>query len=387
MVKRIAGISFAESLQDQQRGAAEATLSQIGLLSGSGEVVTQLSSGASDVSLSGRITPEVYGRPTMVAEELRELQQGGKGPVAYFRVGATKSDDIPELEDGGYVELDSVDIERVYSDVPEVFEYDVSLTRAGTRGDSLRAVAVSTATESHPFGSGADAHIGIPATASKARWFDADTRATTVASPDGTAATSHGTIERYRVGDAPADYESLHLIYDIAYGEDVRAIRVFDTRGNADKYDGDNRRQWQSINYTKHDIDNAVVLSNGQTRLRIREQGDGTAAVETADWSGTWGAWSDITPSDYAPIDIDLIDIDQQRVEAQLLFASSTGSSVYAVNLALTLGYSDPLIYKAPSESSAIPSNIQSALSGTARTSQQRTRATRTLRARDEVRR
>jgi len=388
MVKRIGGISLAESLQNQQRGASQATLSEIGLLGAGGQVVDQLSSGAADVSLSGRITGEVFGRPQMTVTELRELQQGSKGPVPYFRVGATQTADIPELDDAGYVELDTVDIERVYSDVPDTFSYDIALTRAGTRGDSFRSVAVSPSTVTHPFGSGTDAYIGIPETASTVLWMDGNTRETTVASHDGTTASSRGTVERYLLSDAPSAYDPLQLVYDISYGEDVRGVRLFDTRGNSDKYDGDGRRQWQSINYTRHDINNAVVISNGQTRLRIRERDDGTPAVETADWgAGSWGAWTDITPSGHDPLDLDLIDIDQQRVEAQLLFVSDTGSSTYAVNLSLTPGYADPLVYPAPSESTGIPSDIDSAFSGTARTSEKRTQATRTLVSREAVRR
>jgi len=272
--------------------------------------------------------------------------------------------------------------------VPDVFRYTVELTRAGTRGDSFRAVAVNALSETHPFGGGTDAHIGLPDTVDTTLWLDGSTRETAVATPANTAASSRGTVERYLLSDAPSGFDALKLVYDVPYEEDVRGVRVFDSRGNSDKYDSNNVRQWQSINHSKHDIDNAIILSNGRFRLRVRERNDGTPVIEDAErGGGEWGSFVDYTPTGYEPLDVDLIDIDQQRVEAQILFVSSTGTSTYAVNLSLTLGYDSPLVYPAPSESTGIPTEIESALSNFARTSEKRTQATRTLMSREAVRR
>jgi len=384
-MKQLGGVGLPESLQQQDDGQGSATLSEVELLDSGDQTVEQLGTGAGDVTLQGRLTGEIP-RPKMTVRELRELNSGTKGPLALFRVGGAANG--RELDDAGFYELSDATVEAIAPNVPNVYRYTVELTRAGTRGDAFRSVAVNATTETHPFGSGTDAHIGVPNTANTVLWMDGNTRETTVASPDGTAASSRGTVERYLVSDAPSAYDPLQLVYDIPYKEDVRGVRVFDSRANDNKYDSNNVRQWQSINHVKHDIDNAIIISNGQTRLRIRERDDGTAAVETADWgAGSWGAWTDITPAGHDPLDLDFIDIDQQRVEAQLLFVSDTGSSTYAVNLSLTPGYADPLVYPAPSESTGIPSDIDSAFSGTARTSEKRTQATRTLVSREAVHR
>lgn len=382
MTKQLYNVGLTETVQRDENITRSAQLAETGALTRDTTDVEQTIADAPDVRLRGVLHPEAYARPDLVADELRELGDSAVGAIPLFRPGAS-------YKDSGFFEVQETIVNPARPVERRVWQYDARLSRAGGRSASFRSVATNTTTVSHPFGFDSDADLALPESARAVRWYNPDDQTSTVATASGTVGSAQGTLEQYPLSDAP-DSDTEHLVYDIAYADDAVGCRVYDTRTNTDKLDSNGIRQWQTVFDTTHDItpDSPVVLSNGRTRLRVILQTSGVGSVQTADWSGgSWGSWSDITPSDYEPVDLDVISIDQQRVAAQLLFESDTGGSTYAVNIQLTLGYADPLIYAAPGEGSSIPTNIESALSGTARTSEKRTQATRTLVEREAVRR
>jgi outer membrane protein assembly factor BamB len=277
MAKGLHNIVLPDATQRQEQGIGQSQLAETGLLQSGITAVDQLTSGAADVTLRGRFTGERVPRPAMIVAELRELNAGTKGPLPLFRYGAT-------YPDSGWYELDSVDIERVHPDLPNVFEYTLSLTEAGSRGAAYRAVETNPETVSHPFGSGTDEIVAVPATASKVQWMDVKTREREPATATATVTGQQGDIDQYKLDDS--SFDDVRLIYDIAYADDVPGVFVYDTRGNSEKFDGRGRRQWQSVNEAQHDIDDTVVLRNSRLRIRC-EEGAATAAGRWNDSAGS----------------------------------------------------------------------------------------------------
>jgi len=383
MTKQLHNLALVESVQSGVGQDTAADLAESDILNQDTQVVRRPAGGqAPDLSLSGVILDVRRAYPTLVADELRELAGADLGSIPVFRPDG-------EYPEAGYYHIANASVTPPHAVEDAVAEYEIALTRAGTRGGHYRAVAYGVETRSHPFGSGTRQRIAVPGSARATRWYTSADRTTSRAESAATVTTAQGDLAEYDISNAPSDAD--HLLYDLPYSDDPVGVRAYDSLGRSDKFDSDGIRHWQTLHETQHDIgDTRVILSNGRIRLRVAlADSPNGGRIEYAEYSGGWDIWSDISPSNYDPVDLDITDIDQQRVDAQLTFRdlSTGGTDDYAVDLSLTLASPGVLVAPAENESSGIPSDIQTALDPAARDSERDTRATRALIERSRARR
>lgn len=384
MTKQLAGILLPETpTQAQARQQVATQLAEAQRLERDGAVVDQLSTGAPDMQLDGQLREPQIPRPAMVAAELEELAASSKDTLPLFRPDG-------DMHESGYYEIADADVRPGHPNADDdVWLYDLSLVRAGTRGGSFRAIETNPRDVDHPFGSTGDEHVAIPESAIKVRWQDRDTLATTSASPDATVETAIGTLERYDVaaGRSTLGADRVRLVYDVAYAEDTLAVRAYDSNGAEDKLDLDDVRQWQAIHDSQHDVADPIVLSNHRTRLRVSEpDADAAGELSAEQWDDGAAEWQDVSlPEEgWSPVDLDITQIDQQRLDAQLLFEDD-GGALQAVDLTLSLGLEAALVYE-PADGDPIPADLESHLDPIAATTERDVRPERGLVERAEVR-
>lgn len=386
MTKQIATTALLEAdVGAGEQRALAARLAETGLLNSDAVDVDLLSTEAADVTVSGQFRAPLM--PDDAAErfatELQELSNSSKATLPLFKQGDGT------LDKAGFYEIASADVDPAHPEERRVWEFRLSLSQAGSRGSHYRAVKPNPRTVSHPFGTGTDELVGIPASARKVQWFDPATGDRTTASPASTVATAGPDVERYELADGRSalSADRVELVYAVAYPEDVFGVRTYDSDGNADRFDLDDVRQWQVIHNTGHDVDDPIVLATGRLRVRVTEPDTAqTGAITAEEWDDNAGEWSaiDLPDNDWAPVDLDVISIDQHRLEAQLLFSDGQGSSS-SVNMVLTVGDDRALIFGPPS-SPTVPNDLQQLLDPIAAATEQDTQASRGLRARSEVR-
>lgn len=387
MTKQIATTPLFDSDIDrsEERNQLQAQLAQASVLQSDETNVDRLSTDAADLTARGLFRPPLsVDIADLLATELRELANSAKDTVPLFR----QSGGLPEA---GWYEIADATIRPAHPNERRVWRYQLSLSRAGTRGDSFRAIRTNPRGVDHPFGSEQSEFLGIPSTARKTLWYDPDTQSTTAASPTATVATIGPDIERYSVVDGRAALGSHRatLLYDIDYPDDVFGVRAYDTQDESERKDLDNVRQWQAIHQTGHDVDDPIVLATGRLRIRVSEPDTSATGTLTAErWDDSTGEWTSVSlpATEWTPLDLDLIDIGQQRLVAQLLFVDSN-DNLTALNLVFEVGRDAALIVQPPGASGSVPAGLADHLDPIAAATERDVQARRALVARSEVRR
>jgi hypothetical protein len=323
-------------------------------------------------------------RGEMLATELRELATSEKGPVVLFRRDTT------EMPESGYYNLDRASADPASPADRRAWTARAELTRAGTRKSHWRAVATTVRDVTHPFGTASTKRIGLPTDAIRTRWLhptDHDIERATTAT---TTATAFGDVARYDLGNATVGSSEPTLIYDLPYGSDIVGPRVYDTRGNANKTDGDDIRQWQAVHQTQHDIEGDIVFSSGKIRWQISQPDTSETGTDTVEeWSsGSWSQTS-LTSSDYKPYDVDVVENTLQRVRAQITFIDTNSLSsqrFYTLELAMELGDSNLHMFRPESQGTSVPSSLDSRYDAVAAPTEKDVATTRTLVSREVTR-
>jgi len=325
------------------------TIAQTGRLGSDETTVDQLTTEPPGTEIRGVFEPNTVpkDRVQMVARELDELGGSGRGPLPLF-----DTDSATEFGRRGFYSISDVTVEPAQPTRPDVQPFRVSLDRAGTRRDSYRAVALNPVSISTPFDGSDPPGVYTSAAAGKSMWLDRADETSQSASSVSSSTSARGTVERY---DPPTGLDRPALVYDIPEVDDVPAVVVFDTRGNDDKLDSDDIRQWRAVYSTSHEFVGDVVLSSGRLRITISEGQGGAIGAEEY----TSGSWSTVAlgATSWYVLDVDLLALGQHRAVAQLRFRQS-GEPDYVVELSLDYGREAILITPAPDESDPIPNGI-----------------------------
>ena len=338
---------------EESRSQAQ-SLAQTGRLGSDETTVDQLTTEAPGTEIRGSYDATSgipADRIAMVAAEFDELVGAGRGPLPLF-----DTDDSATFARRGFYSISDGSVDPVHPTRPDVQQYRLTLERAGTRRDSFRAVALNPVNITTPFSGSDPPGVYIPAAADKTMWLDRADETTQSASSVATTSSSRGVVARYV---PPAGLNRPALVYDIPEPEDVRGVVVFDTRGNAAKFDGDGVRQWQAVYQSGHEFEGDIVLSSDRLRLRVREGSGGQVTAER--YAG--GSWSAVglPSSPWYVLDVDLLRLGQHRATAQLRFRQS-GEADYVVSVALNYGREVALVSPAADESDPIPPDIESLL-------------------------
>ncbi len=286
--------------------------------------------------LEGHFGHETFG-PILAAEFEELFGAADVGAVPYVVVGAEDPRD-------GYYELGSqCRVEPGHPADDAIWRFrNARLTRVGSRRSHWRAVRTNQEFRNdYDFGSTETAAVGIPAAASKVRWFDAETGAREEATATTTRTGEFGDVDVY---DADASsFAAPTLIYDVAYADDARAdLRVWDTRGTADRDDADGTPQWQMVFDPSHDYVGVPAVSNKLLRLTFDEPNNSLSAERWGAGSSAWTSQS-LGTSDWELFDVDVYYLGVERVEAQVEFRDPTQSptAFHSLDMRLWRGGAD----------------------------------------------
>jgi len=382
-----------------EREGLATQLTEQGVLGGDA-IVDALSSEAADLTLTGRYA---YGQyySELLAHELEELADSSLSAVPLYGGDSARA---------GYYEASTATVEPVHSGGRDIWEWELSLTRVGTRKSHLQAVetTISQPTPGHSFGNDQTTEVAIPAAAQTIRVIDSTSQPTERSRPTPvrTVATEFGDVDIY---DATAESigEPVYL-YDVAKDAQPPVdVHVYDTNGRDSKYieaDNGRVRAWQSVFDTAHEFgEGAIVLENGRLRITIDEptNDDATASLEAEQWdpgtAGGDGAWTtvdlptypDTLDTDWEPVDVDLVRIGQAHLAAQVEFEAVAGTNVgdvYSLDLELERGRDVLEVWIPASVTDPVPTDLQALLTPIASTSVVDSGVEQGLVAREEVR-
>jgi len=276
--------------------------------------------------------------------ELRELGQGLDQPLPVYRVDERAPSDgyyTVSRSRAAAVDPRSTDFQRVTLD----------LSLAGTPASHYRRIATRPTPVDHPFGTTAEALIGLPTTATKARWLNPETGVTEGAAPQVTASARLINVDVFDATDA--SFEAPSLLYELPFGDEgLVDPRVFDPRGSVAPTDSpigaDGQLVWQKVFAASHPFVSDVVVENGLIRLVFDESGN---SITAANWDPLSSDWNTVSlgSSDWELFDLDLRDVGTQAIRARVEFRDPTQSptAYHAVRMVLTAGMPTPLWYDA----------------------------------------
>lgn len=352
-------------------------LSKQGTVDGSDPVAEAVSTDPNEFTLEGQFRGRYA---DVMATEIEELFSAGDvREVPFFGDFDGPAD--------GYYTLETVDVNPVHPGVDDLDQFNGRITYVGSRRSHWRALDCAPAPVENDFGSEETALVGVPATASKARWFDAVSKQREEATPIETHSAEHADVAVYDALDA--SFEDPTLIYDVPYdAEGPIDPMVWDDRGEGDREDGDGVPQWQDVFDTRHNYVGDPVLSNGLVRLFVDEDANDLTAEEWDDGADEWSAVA-LGTSDWELFDLDITRIGIERVEAQVEFWDPTASPTeyYSLDMLLRSGATEPQWIRPEDETSATPSGLQDLLDPVASAHAQSAQATQTVISRAEVRR
>jgi hypothetical protein len=279
MVIRLYATPLSERTSDEAAGQVGSQVRQAGLLDTGGTNVENVATENVDFRKRGRIQVG----PTMSAKYASELNSLSESAYTslplYDSTGALG-------EKRGYYEVARIDVSPAQESRQEAYTYDVSLTLAGTREDSRRAVSTNPEAIATNLATGSPAPIGVPAEAITPRWYDEDT-GTEDATPTDTVTAEYGDVELYDYTEATADAPD--LVYDLPFEREGPVdVRVYDDR-DTDKFtstvSGGQANVWPHAFHTGWQFDGDAVVDNGRVRLRL---GNDVTAEEYNTGTDAW---------------------------------------------------------------------------------------------------
>ncbi|GGK74498.1 hypothetical protein [Haloarcula sebkhae] len=370
-----------ESAQTGEQNQLRQELSQQGLLGQQRSAVEQISSGGGDLSLDGQYR---YGEriSRMLAGELSELAGARLGGLPLYQ-------DTGGFSDAGYYTIKNLNVDPVHANRRDVYQYDLTLIRKGTRSTHRREVTTEARELTHPFGNDVSGYVAAPATAEGVRWLNPETDATTTASPTTTRSAELGDIDEYRLSDAP--YASPSLVYDIDYdSEGATDVRVFDSLGGS-KLDADGNLRWAKVFDPSHEFSGEAIVDNGLVRLRADPTASPGVSVEQYDYNAD--AWNNVSlpASDWSLVELDIAERQSQRLGAARVDAwtrwrnASTGAT-YPLDVTIHRGWPGIQFSRVPDSTSPVPAGLESLLSPAASDRLVTPQPKRDLRPREAIR-
>ena len=283
----------------------------------------------------------------------------------------------------GYYAAESTDrrIDRATGDGDRQ-RHSIGLKQIGTRSSHRRTVSLRV-TQPDPgniFGNDTTALVGVPADATRVKWYDrsfTDSEPVTVAETVSTRAGDVELVDARDVSDTLGD--DAVLVYRSPDPEGQTDVGVWDTYGSADE------AEWARVYNVDHvpRVDDELVIDNGRIRLFVA---DGPAALAADEWDPVAEEWAAISLVDtgWQLVETDLTRIGAVAVEAQCVF--SDGTDEYALDLRLERGRAAPQWLVPDSVSDPVPAGLEELLGPIADESIYQTGATLGLVSRRKLR-
>jgi len=278
-----------EQTSDSASDQIGSQIQQAGLLETGGVAVENVATDNVDFRKRGRIQfgPKLSRK---VGEELDSLSES-----AYTSIPLYKSNgDLARKR--GYYEVSRADVNPAQESRNDVYQYDVSLAKAGTREDSLREVRTNPQTVGniYPTDGSGTAYVGISAAASDVRWYT-DANGTEPATPVETVSAEFGDVDRYDPEAATGSTPT--LTYDLDFADDGPVdVRVLDTRDRskfATTVKGNSVNVWTHAYHTGYQFDGTPVIDTGRFRLFLGEKLGGSNRTDIAAerWDDSTDSW------------------------------------------------------------------------------------------------
>lgn len=293
-----------------------------------------------------------------MATELAELGHGANGtPLPLSgQSGSTPLD--------GYYHIEEVDPSPASPQTEDLWEYTLTIVRKGTRDSYWRAFTTTAQQVENDFGNTQTAEVGVPAAASKARWYDGKSSDTEDPTLVETRTAELGDVEIY---DAEASsFDEPTMIYGVAYADEAAVdVRIWDTQGEGSKLDTDDDLQWQKVFSTGHTFEGDAILDTGLLRLTFDESNNALSAEQ---WDSGPSSWASVAlgSSGDAPNwqlwDVDVREIGLARVVARTVWEDTTDGSRFALDCIAKRGYETALWVVPDGEDPPTPSGLQTKL-------------------------
>jgi hypothetical protein len=346
--RRLYALTFPEGIQTRAENTLRKAQQRQGVLGSDTGNVESIASEPGERPLTVEY-PDEYAR--LRATELRELASGLSQPLPYYGTTASTPTDgyysVSQVNRAGPVDPRSGKFQRVR----------VTVTKEGTPASHWRQVMTDPVQVDHPFGTTTEAEVGVPAAASKVRWFNAETGATEAPTVQATRTGEDGDVD---ILDATASsYDAPDLLYELAFAEEgITDPRVWDDQGNSSRTDANGALQWQKVFAASHRYEGKIVIDNDLLRVTIDEPADPGISAERY----TSGSWSSVSlgASDWQVFDWDIRSVGTARVGGVAEFQDTTQSpTVYhTLRWRIDRGAEDVLW----SSDSAVPSGLQTLL-------------------------
>lgn len=256
----------------------------------------------------------------MLGTEIRELLQSNFTYLPLYEQNAADT-----LAERGFYIVQQGQSGRAEPRSPTAVSFDGALVRSNTRASAWVAVATNP-TQPAPgndFGTATTARLGVPAAATRVRWYNPETGVRAEPVVQATHEAEFGTLELVDAQAAP--FASPTLIYDLPYERfgDVD-VGVWDTYDRP-KRDGDGTVAWQRVFDSAHDYRGASVIDTGRLRL-YADDSDPDLSAET--WDDTAGEWTPVAlgTSDWELYDWDVRAITPVQVTVIVEFRDATQS-------------------------------------------------------------
>jgi len=269
---------------DTASGQTGSQVQQAGLLDTGGTSVENIATENVDFRKQGRIQLG----PTLsrkVADELDSLSESAYTSLPLFDPSGSSLG-----RKAGYYEVTRADVTPAQEARDDVYQYDVQLTKAGTREDSRRAVRTNPETILTGLATGSPAPVGIPAEAINPRWYD-EGSGTEDATPTNTVTTQYGDVDLFDYTNATAS--APELIYDLPFDRDGPAdVRVYDDLNQsklATTASGGEVSRWIHAYHTGYQFEGGAVIDNGRIRFRL---GSDITAEEYDTTNDVWNSVS-----------------------------------------------------------------------------------------------
>lgn len=341
---------------DAELGNARQTqrnVQTMGSVSGGQPSVEAVSTGAGESTIQGQYRGLYAAK---LASEFEELFDASD--IEYVALTGTSG---PTPLDG-YYSLSGARTSPVGREGGNVQEFEGRLTKKGTKRSFWRAVATNHVSVDNDFGNTETAEVGIPASASKVRWYSDIDKSTESATVQSTVTTEHGDVDIYEA--TASTYGEPLLIFELPYVDEGKSdAKVWDDTEAASLLDGDGHVQWQRVFRSNHDFEGNVVLSNGKLRLTFDESAQ-TLTAETYS-SGSWSSTalgSTTAANSWSLLDADLTEVSMNDVRAQVLWEKDDGT-LFALDASLKRGYDDVLWVVPDGETGPTPTGLNDKLS------------------------
>lgn len=188
-----------------------AQIQQSGLLQEGGTATEKIASENIDLVIEGEI--ELGARfAEKLATEIESIGESDYSGIPLYTIGATNGG-----RNAGYYEVEQVDVSPAHPVTGESYSYTLGLKSSETRQDKWSAVQTKIEDVETGLATGSNSLIGLPATATKVRWYS-ESSGKENASVDSTVSAEFGNIDLYDPASAGVDstlnYTDTHSLSD-----------------------------------------------------------------------------------------------------------------------------------------------------------------------------